>query len=498
MRAEKTTFNYTLIPFVLFFMLAVLVLTGCNNQEKEQTQESPSAEHVQPPIAGLDPDYTEFSLNGQQKDTFELKSGTRIVVPKQAFVDSGGNSVKGDVQFRYREFHNALDIFLAGVPMHLGPAGDKRQLQTAGMFEMRAEKDGQALRLARDKHIEVRFGSRVGGRNYNLFSFDDSTGNWQFRGYSSSRVNPQYQQTKEKVEELEQTRQFPLSRDYFIFDYTAALDVYYNLTNEDEYPYESNPAVRERIKGYGAQWIEIENKTRITYDGMPTVASFFLWKRLSGGTFPEWVRKGHYRNKTTRQIEGDRYHFEIEGRQGQTYQARIKCVMPLRSLLAYKPEYWENHYQQAMKKVRRERKRLRTQAKVYRRFEVNEMGFSNFDCLLKLKDPVKVKVHFSVDSSYHSNMYQLNRVFCLPGNNRSVVRIQVRDTNEIMLDAADDQFRLITVLPNKRIGRFPLSKYRGLNFDSLKQADEPLLDLKLKAKGPAIENRQQLKNTLGF
>ena len=475
-----------------YLTLIMGVLSGCGKQEDQDTVKT----HIDPPFPGLDPEYQSFTINQEKKDTLKLSSGTEIRIPANAFKDSAGNPVNGEIEFYYREFHEALDIFLAGVPMHIDVGGSRRQLQTAGMFEMRAEKDGTRLELKNNKKIEVKFGSRVAGTDYNRFVFNDSTGNWQFSGYSESRVNPEYAETREKIESLRQTRKYPLKDEYFIFNYAGALDVYYNMYKQDDYSYDDNPAIRERIKGYGGQWIDVDNKKRIRYKGRRMVASFMLWKRISGGPFPDWVKEGDYSHKNTEKIRNDLYLFGIENDEGETYSARIKCVMPLRSLLSFKPEYWENHYEEAMEKVKKEQKRLQTEARVYRTFKASSLGFSNFDRLLKLKDPLKVKACFTVDSSYRSKTYNLKRVFCLPGDNRSVVQFKVKDTNRVMLDAADSNYRFTTVLPGNRLGMFPMDQYRNLNFDSLKRVKDPVVHIEFEPKGTRIESRKGLKELL--
>lgn len=478
------------------FSVLLLTATSCHKAGVDDHHPDRQPEPVKAPFPGLDPEYTSFAFDNAKADTFRLGSGTRIAVPRHAFVDSAGNVVEGGINIRYREFHSALDIFLAGVPMHIGEGANRRQLQTAGMFEMRASKDGTRLSLAEDKSIDVRFGSRVRGKDYNLFTFDDSTGNWRFKGYSAQEPNPQYRQSQRKVKKLQRTRKHPLGPKYFIFNYQGALDVYYNLYKQEDYSYSDNPAIKERIEGYGLSWLDIWNQRRIRFDGQRTVMSFILWKRLSNDSFPRWVIKGDYIDKRIRHISGDTYLFEIKNEQGASYATRIRGVMPLRSLLAYEPEYWQNHYQEAMEEIKQERKRMRTQAKVFRSFEVNNMGYSNFDRLLKLQDPIRVKASFSVDPEFSSEVYSLERVFCLPGGNRSVVQISVKDTNKILLDASDMNFRIITTLPGSRLGMVPRSQYRNLNFDSLQQEEEPFVSLRLKALDDTIDSRKQLEKML--
>jgi hypothetical protein len=166
--------------------------------------------------------------------------------------------------------------------------------------------------------------------------------------------------------------------------------------------------------------------------------------------------------------------------------------------MAFSPEYWENNYEEAMQKAKEEEQRLRTQAKVFRSFEVNDLGVSNFDRLYKRNDPIEVKAEFTLAESYYNKAYELDRVFCLPGNNETVIKLRPENWEKVWLDAEDENFRLITVLPGNKLGMFPLEEYRSLNFDSLKKAKNPTVNFTMEPVGEAIESREQLEDLLGF
>jgi hypothetical protein len=77
-----------------------------------------------------------------------------------------------------------------------------------------------------------------------------------------------------------------------------------------------------------------------------------------------------------------------------------------------------------------------------------------------------------------------------------VVQFKAKDTNRVMLDAADSNYRFTTVLPGNRLGMFPLDQYRNLNFDSLKRVKDPVVHIEFEPKGTRIESRKGLKELL--
>ena len=472
-------------------LIAFIALAGCI-KEDEKTEGKDS--YVNPPFEKLDPEFTTFSIDNQTPDTLTLESGTRLFIPQNAFTDSSGIAATGKVKVRYREFHDALDIFLAGIPMEFDTGDRRRHLQTAGMFEIRADKDGEPMKLAEGKSIGVDLASRKAGKQYNFFGFDEETGEWNFMGYPESRENPQYQKTKEKIEKLKDTRKIPMDSTHFIFDYRGALDVYKYKLDKDA----QNQDLKARVKKYGLEWLNVDNRNMINFQGNRYVASFMVWQKLEGNPFPEWLREKSYFSTDMKKLYGNVYSLEISYSDKHNYTAKVKCIMPLRSLLAFSPEYWENNYEEAMQEAKKEEKRLRTQAKVFRSFEINNLGVNNFDRLYKRSSAVEVNAEFTVAESYDNEAYELDRVFCLPGNNETVIKLNPRNWDKIWLDAEDENYRLITVLPDNKIGMYPLDKYRSLNFDSLRKAKNPTVNFTMEPVGEEIKSRKQLKNLLGF
>ena len=210
----------TILYLIIFSMTIFFVITSCDN--KKYTER----DYIQPPFEKLDPAFQAFTLYNQKGDTLELETGTRIIVPAGAFADTSGKPVQGKVDLKYREFHDALDIFLAGIPMNYNVRGEKRHLQTAGMFEIRAGRKGDTLQLAEGKRIKVDLGSQTRGAEYNFFGFDEKNGTWDFMGYPESRPNPERAEIREQIRKLGQTRKIPMEPGRFSFDYTGAMDIY--------------------------------------------------------------------------------------------------------------------------------------------------------------------------------------------------------------------------------------------------------------------------------
>jgi hypothetical protein len=165
MHTKKATQHIVLIISV--FLL--LFLPGCNKKEKIQT-------FINPPLPNADIPFETLRIDPTEADTIDLPMGTKLLIPPNAFVDSAGNYISDSVTIKYREFRNAAEIFLAGIPMNFNTLNNHTALETAGMFEIRALSKKRKLELAYGSAITIKMGSRVEGNDYNFFGFDETNG----------------------------------------------------------------------------------------------------------------------------------------------------------------------------------------------------------------------------------------------------------------------------------------------------------------------------------
>ena len=145
---------------------------------------------VNPPIPKLQAKLVSQKLNAFEGGVFEYENGSKVIVPKSAFVDDQGAVIGGEVEIRYREYHDFVDFFLSGIPMHYDSAGTRYQLESAGMMELYAEQNGKRLNVAPGKAIQVELNGEVlvpaDNANelpdFNVYRLDIQEKNWSFEG----------------------------------------------------------------------------------------------------------------------------------------------------------------------------------------------------------------------------------------------------------------------------------------------------------------------------
>jgi hypothetical protein len=131
--------------------------------------------------------YEEFTINGNENISIKTKSGSIIIIEKNSIVDSLGNAVEGNINLKYREFRDMVDVFLAGIPMEYDSAGYKNHFESAGMFELLAYKNNKTLFIKSDKTITIEFVSNYTGNQYNMYYFNTQTQQWEYMCKDTSK-----------------------------------------------------------------------------------------------------------------------------------------------------------------------------------------------------------------------------------------------------------------------------------------------------------------------
>ncbi len=159
-----------------------VVDTAGQNNSGNNTAWAPTKKKVAPPLAGVNIPFREYKVSAKSGGTILYPSGTKVSFQPNSFVDANGKPVSGNVEVEYREMHDAVDFFLAGIPMEYDSAGATYILESAGMMEIAAFVNGKVVYLDKNKPMKVEMASAQTGTDYNLYQFDSVAGNWSYIG----------------------------------------------------------------------------------------------------------------------------------------------------------------------------------------------------------------------------------------------------------------------------------------------------------------------------
>lgn len=119
--------------------------------------EQPFAQSPLPALEASAATYAIASVEAANGGELTFAGGARLVVPTMAFADDRGEPINGTVNIHYRELHDYVDFFVAGLPLQYDSAQQRYHFESAGIIDVYAEYQGRRVYLAQDKEIQVQF-----------------------------------------------------------------------------------------------------------------------------------------------------------------------------------------------------------------------------------------------------------------------------------------------------------------------------------------------------
>lgn len=127
----------------------------------------------------------EIQIDASIKNTVLFKSGLKLEIPPNAFIDSKGELVKGEITLSQKSFNDFKDFILSDIPMSfLNESTD--YFSSAGMFDLQATQNNDKLIL--NNEIQVELPASSSEINTELFVFDNNINQWQTINQELKRV----------------------------------------------------------------------------------------------------------------------------------------------------------------------------------------------------------------------------------------------------------------------------------------------------------------------
>lgn len=105
-------------------------------------------------------------------------SGTKILIPPNAFVDKHDKQVLGEIDLIYREYREPIDFIFGGIPMNYVTNGNLYHFNSAGMFKILAYKNGVPVFLKSGENIQIDFAVTENLADMNFYRFDTISNQW--------------------------------------------------------------------------------------------------------------------------------------------------------------------------------------------------------------------------------------------------------------------------------------------------------------------------------
>ncbi|MFK7799701.1 MAG: hypothetical protein AB8E82_19765 [Aureispira sp.] len=420
---------------------------------------------VAPPIAGVDVPYHDYTINAAQGKLIVTPTGSRIAIPANAFVDQAGNPIKGEVTIKYREFHAAEDIIASGIPMHDPETG--AYMQTAGMFEIKGNQNGEEIFMTANKPVQVDMNSQVAGNDYNFYQLGAKDCRWKDKGSKPAQPNTYKQVTLKKLDAaLKQTLE---GKPKFVKN---------NQTNNFVFD------------------------LQVDYKRQPELKTFknVIWEYTGQGKDPEqneWVFESQWDGVDIKPLDNGYYEMLFSG-PNKKFSTTVRPVLSDKDYdkaLANFNKKNRAAYEQAKEQQAALRTGLEAQGDLVRSFQVNNFGIYNWDiwkrdnrrrCVMAPKFDLLAQKAFEKTGSKNV------QYFLVTNDYRSVVRYYDGNLDKFSYNPAEKNM-LLAILPN---GQAAVVKNNAfMDFD--KQFNKKKWNVELATTGQVISSVEDLKYLIG-
>jgi hypothetical protein len=480
----------------LFLLCILFGISACNSSNGTLK----NLGLVDPPIPELAKAYTLFEIDPSEENVLEIPSGTKITIQANSLVDEAGDLVSGEVTIKYREYHDAVDVLLSGIPMDFQSQGQKRSMQTAGMFDLAAAQKEQAVFIKEGAGVQVDFASFEAGTDYNFFALDQEEG-WAFVDYVAPMPNENRVALEKEVNSLSRKLKSKKKK-LFVFNYDAILDVKYNNISSEVNKNRNNKSLKRKTQKYGLESYDSRVYQAVKYKGNFYPADMMVWKN-KGKYWPSWARTKKC-DITLKAIKGNTYEATVKKKDSETvFVGKIELVVPLKYIFKYSPEQWANDSKNIFQKISKseekirleleeKRKKMEQQAAVIRSFEIAGFGIYNYDKLLKEPNRIDIIAEFELEGSE-----DLEWVICLPEDGKTVIKYPKAHWELVTL-LPNQSAQFVTILSDKSVGIYSAEEYAAIKFDELKTVNNqrPQVKFELVKKTEVLESEDQLRDLI--
>jgi hypothetical protein len=423
----------------------------------ELLEEAQPVPFIRPALSGVDVPFGKHTVPAQQGGTITLENGTVIRIPENAFVHSDGSPVQGEVKIAYREFHDAADIILSGIPMKFNNDGKIEDFQTAGMVEITGSQGEKPVFIAQGKSIQIDMASFVEEDNYNLYYLDQNEKRWEDIGKAELKPNVSKREAKKAMSQIP-PKPVKATTNESVFEFSVNYNQFPELKAFKNIIWEADNkkylADNEWI--FNEKWTKIDMKAKDREKGIYTIA-----------------------------VKNKKKSFKIDvvpALEGQDYD---KAMADFKA----KTEQYEKLVVQRGQEV----ERLNAQADVLRSFSINNFGIYNCDRFARVPNPISLdfNLDFGDDQAMRASQVML---FHIIGNERSVLPYySAEELDRIVYSYEEDNY-LVAILPGKKLGILYPQDFRPKSRGEMVKAG--VLDAKLNIVDKQINNAGDLRKVL--
>ena len=166
--------------FIVFFISYKFSNDKSASQTNIITTQIKSA--LTPAMKGINVPFEVFSFDASLGDTLFTKNGSIIIFPKHSVLNKSGKIVTGIIDIITREFNDAFDYSIAGIPMNYDSADVQYKFISSAMIDIKAYQKNELLAVNPSAKPQLNLVSTNKEKNTNLYRLDTLKGQWENKG----------------------------------------------------------------------------------------------------------------------------------------------------------------------------------------------------------------------------------------------------------------------------------------------------------------------------
>ena len=377
---------------------------------------------IQKPIADIDVPFNEFTFKADSGAFIKNCNGTSLNIEPNSFeFADGSNQVSGDITIKYREFHNAMDIFKSGIPMNVTP--DRNAfLQSGGMIEVKAFSQNKELKLKQGKVIKTELAGFRPADGYNLYYLANNE-KWDDKGDIDNGINIR---KKQEMDALPDVSKPPVNPE------DDSTQIVFDLVSDfEKFPY------LEAFKNQ--QWKMIKEDDDSAY---------------------LWGLRVNWEHLEVKELDKENLIFELKFTNNarkndqqvkQSFTINATPILSGARLKKAKKEFLAKieEYNKVLEFVKAETGRLAQEADLINTFEMDKLGIWNCDKLIDKSIMASVKMSFDFQEEINPYINKI-KLYAVLEDFNGLITYNAFDWNKVELPMGS-KVKLIAVLPNNML-----------------------------------------------
>lgn len=163
---------------LLFLITLSILISSCQTSSDKRLE-------VIPPFEAINLEEKRITINPSIQQVARFKNGVSVEIPKDAFSDIDGKTINEEVTLSLKTYNTSAQILASGIPMTYYDEGVESNFESAGMFEISGESEGEPIFIKEGKELMINYPSDVYG-DYDFFHFQEesskdsvTSGKWQ-------------------------------------------------------------------------------------------------------------------------------------------------------------------------------------------------------------------------------------------------------------------------------------------------------------------------------